>query len=237
MYTGYFDGATNPNPGEMGLGACLISDIENTEVDAAIHYKRHGTNNEAEYYSLILLLKRAITLNIKSIRCFGDSKLIVNHYNRVFNVSEKFVPYLLKVDELAKKFDFISIEWVRRNKNTRADELSKIALKLKKSAVLDVNNNEIAGTSPIETKEKKNKTNKVKVQPARVKPIQQRLPKVKVSVINNEVLMIVEGGSTVSFVDVKRGRCTCDRFISTATCDHSETVNKLKKSTRKGVVL
>lgn len=237
MHTGYFDGATNPNPGEVGLGTCLFSGVDNAEVDAAIHYKRHGTNNEAEYYALILLLKRAITLNIKSIRCFGDSKLIVNHYNRVFNVSEKFAPYLLRVDELAKKFDFISIEWVRRNKNTRADELSKIALKLKKSAVLDVNNNELAAANAIETNKETNKNNKVKAQPDRVQPILHRPPAVKVSVINNEVLMVVEGGCSVSFVDVKRGRCTCDKFISTGVCNHSETVNKLKKPPKKVVVL
>ena len=56
MHTGYFDGATNPNPGELGLGACIV-DHKGDEVIATSSYRPYGTNNEAEYLSLILLLK------------------------------------------------------------------------------------------------------------------------------------------------------------------------------------
>ena len=129
MHKGYFDGATvNSNPGKLGLGACIF-DEEGNEIDAACCFREHGTNNESEYLSLILLMTRAKTLGIKDIDFFGDSKLIVNQVTGAFKASEKFKPYLDEIEKLKLHFERISFTWIKRELNKRADELSKLGTK------------------------------------------------------------------------------------------------------------
>ena len=96
MHTGYFDGATNPNPGELGLGACIV-DHKGDEVIATSSYRPYGTNNEAEYLSLILLLKMAKKAGIKELECYGDSKLIINQVNKFVAQRNFIVSWLYNI--------------------------------------------------------------------------------------------------------------------------------------------
>lgn len=209
MHFGYFDGATKPNPGELGLGA-HINDVDGVEIDAAIHYKSFGTNNEAEYYALILLLKRAAALKIKNLCCYGDSKLIINQCNGEFNVSEKFKPYLNRVKELIANFDSVTIKWVRRNKNSRADQLSKLALTKKLTAIVDANNAAVELTKHQEAE-----------------PIKAHSKSVKVRSLGSHKLLILEANSSVCILDVTNHHCSCARFKRDQNCRHSETIKKL----------
>ena len=54
----WFDGATNPNPGERGIGGVLKGPAgERIEISENIGF---GTNNEAEYAALMAVLDAAI---------------------------------------------------------------------------------------------------------------------------------------------------------------------------------
>jgi ribonuclease HI len=128
MHIGYFDGATGGgNPGKLGLGACIYNS-DGEEIDKAASFRPYGTNNDSEYMSLVLLLTRAVKLGITEIKVFGDSKLIINQVTGKFTASEKFLPFLNAIRELRQNFDSIEFEWIRREKNNRADELSKKGL-------------------------------------------------------------------------------------------------------------
>ena len=73
---GYFDGASRGNPGKAGAGALLINE-DGKIIWEASRFLGEKTNNEAEYMALIMLLKAAKDRGIKSLRVYGDSKLVV----------------------------------------------------------------------------------------------------------------------------------------------------------------
>ena len=125
---GYFDGCSKGNPGQAGAGARLVDEKGETvwETARSLGVK---TNNEAEYAALIFLLTEAKNRGVKELHICGDSKLVVSQ------VSKKWKINLPHLRELAKQawalmdgMD-VSLTWIPREKNSRADELSNEALK------------------------------------------------------------------------------------------------------------
>ena len=55
MHIGFFDGSASPNPGNVGLGACIC--FEQNVICKSAKYGGTGTNNVAEYKALIHLLE------------------------------------------------------------------------------------------------------------------------------------------------------------------------------------
>tara|TARA_Y100000296_G_scaffold19024_2_gene22732 strand:- start:15465 stop:16187 length:723 start_codon:yes stop_codon:yes gene_type:complete len=235
MHTGYFDGATNPNPGELGLGACIV-DHKGDEVIATSSYRPYGTNNEAEYLSLILLLKMAKKAGIKELECYGDSKLIINQVNGAFNVSEKFRPYHSEVLSLSSCFDSISFNWVKRDLNTRADALSKAGLSLKRCKNTSGPGNTQRSKSetciannpgmPIDDASTSN-TGFLGIQP-------RNTGKVKVIPNGRSGLVIVENGNSYS-LNLSTMQCTCCAFTTEKTCLHTVEAKKILRQSAKKV--
>jgi|TARA_B110000285_G_scaffold142882_1_gene159665 deoxyadenosine/deoxycytidine kinase/ribonuclease HI len=126
----YFDGACRGNPStKLGLG-CVILDVNDTELDTvSILDESGGTNNDAEYLSLIAGLELAIKLNIKSILVRGDSELIIKQVTGEYQVrATNLIPLHNKVKVLEEKFNKISYGHVKREFNKRADKLANMAL-------------------------------------------------------------------------------------------------------------
>lgn len=128
MLTGYFDGACAPNPGEVGIGS-VIYRSDGIEFDWAYDYREYGTNNFAEYNAAILLLERASELGVKSLKCIGDSQLVINQINDRFACyAPELMSLLKRVKDLCNAFEHVEFAWVKRNQNARADELSQLGL-------------------------------------------------------------------------------------------------------------
>ena len=120
---GYFDGASRGNPGSAGAGALLVNDAGEIVWETA-RFLGTKTNNEAEYNALILLLKAARERDIKELKVYGDSKLVVSQVSRQWKINLPHLRTLAKeVWELMDGID-VSLEWIPREKNKRADELS-----------------------------------------------------------------------------------------------------------------
>jgi ribonuclease HI len=119
-----FDGGCDPNPGNGGCGSVIL---KNNKIIAEKSRKlENTTNNKAEYKGLILGLKKAIKLNIKTILIQGDSKLVINQVSNLWKIkNEGLKPLHAKTQELLKNFDNYKLEWIPRDKNTIADRLSK----------------------------------------------------------------------------------------------------------------
>jgi ribonuclease HI len=128
MYYGFFDGACNGNPGRIGLGISICD--ETREIALGAGPVDYGTNNDAEYMSLIKLLESALSIDVRDLTVFGDSQLIVNQVNGKWSAGEKFKPMLGQVTQLIRQFERVNIQWIPRTKNTRADKLSKRGLEL-----------------------------------------------------------------------------------------------------------
>jgi ribonuclease HI len=132
-YIMFTDGAAAPsNPGPSGCGIVCYTDNPRKEIFRLSQYLGRGTNNFAEYMSLIIGLETALEYGIKEIDVYMDSQLVVKQCNLEWRVKEpSLVPLHAKVSELKQQFDRIGIFWVSRDKNTVADSLSKQALKEK----------------------------------------------------------------------------------------------------------
>jgi ribonuclease HI len=89
------------------------------------------TNNEIEYEALIAGLELSLELEIKAVRIFGDSQLIINQITGEYKVLKpEVIQYHPKTMELIKKISYVSIEKVTRAVNGEADALAKLAKEL-----------------------------------------------------------------------------------------------------------
>lgn len=157
----YFDGASRGNPGIAGAGAFLrIERNGSPQKDIKIRkfLGTKETNNVAEYSGLIEGLQQALSYiqgltfddfrNLHSIHVeiFGDSNLIINQVNRVYQCKNpKLIPLY---DECCRVSDQIAdfcgrrglvlgmtFEHVYRNSNAEADDLANEAIDKQKSWV------------------------------------------------------------------------------------------------------
>lgn len=123
-----FDGCSKGNPGLAGCGAAIYHD--NDEIWAGYMYVGdNSTNNHAEYAGLILGLQQALEMNIVSLAVEGDSQLVINQMNKIYNCkSSNLFELYEKANELTKKFKIITFNHIYRKQNKRADQLSNIAV-------------------------------------------------------------------------------------------------------------
>lgn len=123
-----FDGCSKCNPGIAGAGAVIYK--FNEEISAKVQFVGNSaTNNAAEYTGLIIGLKEAIRLNIKTLNVEGDSILVINQMKGDYKVKSKnLVDLYNEAKELEKMFDYISFKHIYRENNKRADELSNFAI-------------------------------------------------------------------------------------------------------------
>jgi len=124
-FFGYFDGSCTPNPGEMSIGGLIKS--ENGDVISSFSDSiGYGTNNRAEYISLLRLLKLAKENGIRAISIKGDSLLVVNQVKGEWRAKNPEMNRLkFEVVNLLENFDWWELEHVNRNENKEADILSK----------------------------------------------------------------------------------------------------------------
>lgn len=124
-YTAFFDGSAKPNPGEMKIGG-LIKDESGTIVGEYSRDLGYGTNNEAEYKSLILLVHGLVNGNIENVTIYGDSALVVNQVNRTWKAKDDRMAALRdQAIELLKQIPEWRLEHVKRGFNKEADDLTR----------------------------------------------------------------------------------------------------------------
>ena len=102
----YFDGAFSRHG--AGAGAVLISPIQDKLYYALRLCFQHGekvSNNIAEYEGPIAGLKAAAALGVKRLTIKGDSQLLVNFSNKVYEPRDEHVEaYLAEVRRMEKQF-------------------------------------------------------------------------------------------------------------------------------------
>lgn len=140
LHTVYFDGACGPNNpgGNIGLGFHL--NYQGKEIHAynkfipRTDFEKHPTkrgyltsNNLAEYLALEEALKYCLENKITALKVYGDSNLVIKQMIGEFGIkSGIYKKVALRCKRLLEQFDLIHFEFIYRDKNSRADELSKI---------------------------------------------------------------------------------------------------------------
>lgn len=137
----YFDGACEPtNPGgNMGYGFLIYQEGVYILSNSFFEEKsKNNTNNVAEYkacYEALQSLKEHTEQNNIDdfeVNVFGDSMLVIKQMRGEWGINSGAYKYFaLRTKELKESFKNISFNWIPREKNTDADEMSKRELKLR----------------------------------------------------------------------------------------------------------
>ncbi len=123
----FTDGRAEPNPGLGTYGYVIYRDGKRIHSDHGL--AGHGvTNNFAEYLCLIKALEHLEAHRDEEVTVFSDSTLLVNQMAEKWKFKggaygEKY----LQAKELARRFSKLRFEWIPREKNWEADELTNIA--------------------------------------------------------------------------------------------------------------
>lgn len=124
----FIDGASRGNPGRAAAGVCVMNE-EGKKISEMSRYLGHRTNNEAEYWALILGLKEARRLGGDVLRIFTDSELVERQIKGIYRVKDLNLKILHKtVMEVLKTFSSFEIESIPREENKEADRLANQAI-------------------------------------------------------------------------------------------------------------
>lgn len=127
MYEIYCDGASRSNPGDASIGVSINKD--KVEIDTIKKKIGINTNNVAEYLGLIAALEYCVENKVNNVRIFLDSLLVVQQVNMEYKVkSKKLQTHYEKSLKLIDQIEDIEIHHIRREYNSRADQLANEAL-------------------------------------------------------------------------------------------------------------
>ncbi|HEV2949961.1 MAG TPA: ribonuclease HI family protein [Gemmataceae bacterium] len=123
----HIDGAARGNPGPAAFAFVI-------QKEGSPPIEENGllgvtTNNLAEYTALVRALERAAELGARRLIVHSDSELLVKQMNGAYRVKSPDLRVLHdRAKELIKRFEQVLIRHVRREQNSRADELCNQAL-------------------------------------------------------------------------------------------------------------
>ncbi|MFH0775125.1 MAG: ribonuclease HI family protein [bacterium] len=124
----YIDGACSGNPGPAAIG--VVGYQDGKEIFAISRSIGEATNNIAEYKSLIAGLKTSQDTGYTSIKIYSDSELLVKQMCGKYRVKDPNLKKLwLEATRLCKKIEDVEIIHIRREKNSRANNLAQGGVK------------------------------------------------------------------------------------------------------------
>jgi len=123
----HIDGAARGNPGPAAFAFIIQKQGSPTIEEKGL--LGNTTNNLAEYTALVRALEQAAELGGKRLIVHSDSELLVKQMNGEYRVKNPDLRVLHdRAKELIEQFEQVAIRHVRREHNSRADELCNQAL-------------------------------------------------------------------------------------------------------------
>ncbi|XP_025607652.1 uncharacterized protein [Arachis hypogaea] len=121
----HVDGASHQTSG--GTGIILESPV-GVIYEQSIRFEFPVSNNQAEYEALIGGLTLAAEVGATRFEICSDSQVVTSQVNGSYQARDALLQkYLENVKDLSQKFEEVTIHHVPRERNTRADLLSKLA--------------------------------------------------------------------------------------------------------------
>jgi ribonuclease HI len=121
------DGAARGNPGPAAFAYVITRDGQpDIEENGCMG---SATNNVAEYTALVRALRHAVQLGAERVSLFSDSELMVKQMNGEYRVkNEDLKPLFQEAKRLAAEIGDVTFRHVRREQNSRADQLCNESL-------------------------------------------------------------------------------------------------------------
>ncbi|XP_016206084.1 uncharacterized protein LOC107646414 [Arachis ipaensis] len=121
----HVDGASSRGGSRAGI---ILKEGDKVVAEQSLQFHFPASNNQAEYEALIAGLKLALNLQVQILTAHCDSLLVVQQTRGKFQVKDPLLErYWLIAKDLISKFSSFIILHVHREKNVRADILSKLA--------------------------------------------------------------------------------------------------------------
>ncbi|XP_025625553.1 uncharacterized protein [Arachis hypogaea] len=121
----HVDGASNQTSGDTGI---ILESLAGVIYEQSTKFEFPMSNNQAEYEALLRGLTLAQEVGATRLEVCSDSQVVTSQVNRSYQARDSLLQKCLeKVRELGKQFEEVTIQHVPRERNTRADLLSKLA--------------------------------------------------------------------------------------------------------------
>jgi ribonuclease HI len=118
----FFDGSACREGQDVGVA--LISP-RGAIFEQSVHLEYFCTNNQAEYEAIFLGLQILSSMGVKHVETFGDSLLVVQQVDSVFQCFDGSLnAYLDKCLEIITLFDDFTVQHVSRDENTVSNDLA-----------------------------------------------------------------------------------------------------------------
>lgn len=135
----YFDGACkNVKDSVNEMYGCGVSVHINSQISKehsiSKGFKEGGTSNIAEWEACLLAFQKAEQLfheidDLVDIKIFSDSEVITKQFNGEYQTREpRFLKYRNECILISRRIKYGYINWIPREHNKEADQLSKQAL-------------------------------------------------------------------------------------------------------------
>jgi ribonuclease HI len=123
----YFDGSLNLE-GASASVLFISPQGDHLKYVLQIHYK--ASNNGAEYEILIYGMRIAVSLGIKRLIAYGDSKVVIDKVNKACDVKKETMnTFCVEVRKLKDHVEALKFHHVSHDNNVVADVLSKLESK------------------------------------------------------------------------------------------------------------
>ncbi|XP_071739718.1 uncharacterized protein [Rutidosis leptorrhynchoides] len=120
----YTDGGSSEEGADISL---LLVSSNGEEITYAIRLKFAASNNEAEYEALLAGLRLAKSIDVQRLTAYVDSQLVASQLNCSFEAWDvSMQKYLELAKALVKNIATFEIKQIPRNRNKKADPLSKL---------------------------------------------------------------------------------------------------------------
>ena len=122
------DGGARGNPGPAAVAA-IATEPDGDVLAERSAYIGEATNNVAEYHALLLGLELARELGANEVEVINDSELVARQIGGEYKVKHAGLkPLYADAMRSLRDFDGWAVRAVRREENSRADELVNDAL-------------------------------------------------------------------------------------------------------------
>nr|XP_025684941.1 uncharacterized protein LOC112785716 [Arachis hypogaea] len=121
----HVDGASNQTSGGTGI---ILESPAGVIYEQSVKFEFPISNNQAEYEALLGGLILAGKVGATRLEVCSDSQIVTLQVNGSYQARDSLLQkYLERVKKLSKQFEEVTVQHVPRERNTRADLLSKLA--------------------------------------------------------------------------------------------------------------